>query len=438
MASKRHFRKHACEAEPTLAVEESSENNMPKTSRPQHDPLQLLIEGALQSGRFIPYSEGWGFTSHLGAVADQIQGLLASESARAAELYEMFLAGCNKKAEEIDDSDGYLGEFAEGLICRWIRARQAANAAPDETAKRLLDWMDDDPYGFCSSVERRAAEAFDRTGLEAFERLVRKRFDAGGGNWWANILRAVYSAQRDVERYVELCRATEFTPGDCETIAGMLQAKRKFADALAWVERGIKLQEGERFPVTGCGLAGMKRQLLKRLGRGEEALTSAWAAFEAYPSELAYSELMRYVPKDRRSEWHEKAMLAADGGDLGSLIGLCLATKETDRLVRRLQNASDREIENLSHYTTEPAAKHLAKPHPEVAARVYRALGMRILNSGKSKYYGAALENFQAAKSCYMKAGQPHEWEMVMSQVRSAHHRKYGFMPGFEKVAACR
>jgi hypothetical protein len=41
-------------------------------------------------------------------------------------LCETFLAGCNAKAEEIDDSDGELGMFAGGLFCGWIKARQYA------------------------------------------------------------------------------------------------------------------------------------------------------------------------------------------------------------------------------------------------------------------------------------------------------------------------
>lgn len=44
-------------------------------------------------------------------------------------------------------------------------------------------------------------------------------------------------------------------------------------------------------------------------------------------------------------------------------------------------------LEGLSHYTTEPAAKRLAKLDPAVAAKLFRALGMRILNARKSKYY---------------------------------------------------
>jgi hypothetical protein len=65
--------------------------------------------------------------------------------------------------------------------------------------------------------------------------------------------------------------------------------------------------------------------------------------------------------------------------------------EEIDRLVVRLRTAPHQELESLSHYMIEPAAKKLARLHPDIAAKVYRALGMRILNAKKSKYYDAAL-----------------------------------------------
>jgi len=113
---------------------------------------------------------------------------------------------------------------------------------------------------------------------------------------------------------------------------------------------------------------------------------------------------MRYVPKANRARWHKKAMDAAARADLHSVIELWLETKEMDRLVERLCKARDEMLESISHYTTEPGAKKLAKAHPDVAAKVYRALGIRILEAKKSKYYDAALSNFEDARRCYERA----------------------------------
>jgi hypothetical protein len=61
---------------------------------------------------------------------------------------------------------------------------------------------------------------------------------------------------------------------------------------------------------------------------------------------------------------------------------------------------------------------------------------MRIVNAGKSKYYEAALSNFERASRCYKRAGLTAGWEETVRQVRACHHRKTGFMSGFEALAA--
>jgi hypothetical protein len=136
-----------------------------------------MIESALQPGRFVGWNEGLAFVSDLSRVEREIVNLVTSEHARAVALYETFIAACNEKAEDVDDSDGEFGTFAGGLYSGWIAARQAADADRGETAQLLLEWMDDDAYGFCNDLELSAVKVLDRTGLEAFESEVRARFD---------------------------------------------------------------------------------------------------------------------------------------------------------------------------------------------------------------------------------------------------------------------
>jgi hypothetical protein len=180
----------------------------------------------------------------------------------------------------------------------------------------------------------------------------------------------------------------------------------------------------------------MKRALLAKLGRSGDALESAWSEFEEHPSTFRYKELMRYVPAKERKAWHEKAMTASEKGDLSSQIELWLEKKERGRLVTRLRKATDKELEGLSHYKTEPLAGKLDRSHPEIAARVYRALCMRIVNAGKSKYYHAALDNLEHAKKCYTRAGLKADWEALVAEIRELHSRKRGFMSGFDPIVS--
>jgi len=427
---------------------------MTRPPRSKPDPIEREIELALNPGVFIPDRASFSFVGGLEEVAARIAKLIPVDPDRATALYEAFLAGCYEKADELDGSSGSFGQCVQDLFRSWIKARRAAGADPDDTATRLLAWMDDDPYGFCYQLEQGAAKAFDKAGLAAFEKRIRARFDAAagetpppGGSWqsnpeyarrrWGETLRAVYLAQKNVAAYVALADRTRLTAQDCSALATMLISRRKPEEALAWVERGIGLDKQTPHGSTGgYDLAKLQRELLTKLGRGGEALDAAWAAYREHPSKFTYDDLMTFVPKAERSVWHEKALEAAKGADLHALIELFLETREIEHLAELVRRSEDDQLEGVSHYATEPAAKRLEKTHPHEAARLWRAQGMRIVNAKKSQSYEAALSNFEGARRCYEKAGLTAEWKKTVNQVRAAHHRKIGFMAGFEEIAA--
>jgi hypothetical protein len=385
----------------------------------------------------------FSFVSALKKVAADIQKLIPVQAARAVTLCEAFLAGCHAKAEQLDDSSGNFGMFVKDLICLWIKARQADGADPDKTAATLLAWMDDDPYAFCYEIEKDTSAAFDQAGRTAFEKQVRARFEAVSeepASWpyrrLSAVLRAIYVAQRKVLAYVEHAERTGLTPEDCLAVAKLL-AVRKPADALAWVERERALDREKQFQSGGgYDLDKLHRELLTGLGRGDEALQAAWADFREHPSKYSYDDLMKFVPKAERADWHEKAMNAAKGADLQSAIELFVETKEADRLAELVRGSTDSSLQAVSHYATEPAAKRLEKAHPGLAARLWRAQGMRIVDAKKSKYYDAALANFERARDCYKRAGLATEWEETVRRMCAAHFRKSGFIGEFQKLAA--
>ena len=418
--------------------------------RKQIDPLEQAIEAALSPGSFISYKAAWSFVDDVQDVANDIGKIIKKEPKRAAHLFETFIAACHEKADEIDDSSGNFGMLVEGLFHGWIKACQTANHDSDKTAKALLSWMEDDPYGFCHDLDREAVKVLDKQGLEAFIRRIRskfessliqddqeKRFPGYARRRWGEILKTLLAGQRNVAAYIALCEQTELKAKDCKAVAKIYRSRRRPEDALSWVERGLEIaRSNSRRSIDEHDLREMRRALQAKLGRSEDALQSAWSEFEAYPSTFTYKELMRYVPAKEKMAWHQKAMEASETGDLFSLIELWLKKKEDDRLVSRLRRATDEELEDLSHYRTEPLARKLERSHPDISARVYRALCMRIVNAGKSKYYAAALDNIEHAKKCYAKAGLDADWQAVVADVRNRHFRKKGFMAGFEDIVA--
>ena len=303
--------------------------------------------------------------------------------------------------------------------------------------------MDNDPYAFCYEIEKDAAAAFNKVGPAAFERQIRARFETASddpSSWEyrraSGILRAIYCAQRDIQAYVALSEQTGLKPEDCLTVARLLATQRP-GEALAWVERGRGLDREMQFrSKAGYDLDKLQRELLTKLGRQGEALEAAWADFQQHPSKFTYDDLMKFVPKAERREWHERALDAAKRADLHSLLELFIETKETGRLAELVRGSTDKALEDVSHYATEPAAKRLEKKHSDLAARLWRAQWMRIVDAKKSKYYDAALSNFERARDCYERAGLSAEWEKTVRQVCSAHYRKSGFISGFQALAA--
>ena len=418
--------------------------------RKQIDPLEQAIEAALSPGSFISYNASWSFVDDVLGVANDIGKIIKKEPERAANLYETFIAACHEKAAEIDDSSGNFGMLVEDLFRGWIQARQAAKHDPDETAKSLLSWMEDDPYGFCHDLDREVVKVLDKKGLEAFIRRIRSKFESAltqddeekhfpgyARRKWGSALKTLLAHQRNVDAYIALCEQTELEVKDCKAIAEIYRSRRRPEDALSWVERGLEIAQSDNGKsYEEYELRELKRALLAKVGRPGDALQSAWSEFEAHPSTFTYKELMRYVPAKEKMVWHQKAIEVSERGDLSSQIELWLEKKENDRLVSRLRRATDEELEGLSHYWTQPLARKLERSHPDISARVYRALCMRIVNAGKSKYYDAALDNIDHAKKCYTKAELDADWQAVVADVRKRHFRKKGFMDGFEDIVS--
>ena len=371
--------------------------------RSKADPIERQIESAFRPGTFIRDGECFSFVSGLEEVAAAIDTLVATEPVRAVALYETFLAGCHAKADELDDSSGSFGQFARDLICKWIKSRPATGADPHKTVTTLLVWMEDGPFAFCYRIEKDTAAAFDKAGLAAFEKQIRERFDAASvdpSSWTyrrtAEILREIYIAQEDIQAYIGLAEQTELKPEDCLVIAKVLVPWQP-NQALGWVERGRALDREKQFRSAAAhDLDKLHRELLSKLGRADEALEGAWGDFRKHPSKFTYDDLMKFVPTTERTAWHEKALNAASGADLHCAARI-IHRNEGNGAVggpgAQVFGRGSRKGEPLCH---RPAAKRLEKNHPGLAARLWRAQGMRIVNAKKSKYYNAALLKFRA------------------------------------------
>jgi hypothetical protein len=424
------------------------------SKRPKEDPLINEIRRVLMPGQYFQRDEVSELVGDLDVLNRKLEVLVKTgNSARSVDLYEVMLAGVYAKIEEADDECD-LALLFHRLACGWIRARQAAGRPAQETVGQLLKWMKNDDYGFCYDIEKVVIHALDRNGrrlfIGHFQGLIQKAMPAPTASSTKAIfdfdndvrlpalsLKQIYEAVGDAPAFAAVCEQLGISPRDCERLAGMEISKKHWACALEWVEKGIALEPARDWHnESSDSLKEMKPAILRHLGRKEDALALVWSEFQKHPGEFTYEELMSSVPRDERPKWHERAMAEAAGAGLSEFISLCVKTREWNRLGQRVYSVQSAELEALSHYDTEPAAKGLARKDPLAAAKVYRAMGLRILSTGKSKYYGAALDHFKKVRDLYGRAGQSLEWKALAEFVRKAHSRKSGFMADFEKVVS--
>jgi tetratricopeptide (TPR) repeat protein len=366
--------------------------------RKKSDPLVSALESALDLGEFISYNRSWDFIRDLEDVKHKIDALVKDGQAeRAVNLYEIFLSGCYEKADEIDDSGGNLGMFFEDLFSAWINARQKAKYDSEETVRNILRWMDNDDYGFCYEIERNVVKVLNKKSVQLFEAAIMIRFEKAFSSIVpkksqrvfdyplevrknASILKVIYGELKTTDAYLALCEKTGTSPTDCENIANIFKMKRKYQDALSWVEKGLRLEKkGNWGNQSSFGLTGLKQDLLNKLGRREDALDLSWVEFKKYPSNFSYETLMKFVDKKDVKHWHQKALGKAKDSSLSGFIDICTKTKEWDTLSEHISSIDTELLEELSHYTTERAVKGLAKKHGLAVAKIYCALGMRIL-----------------------------------------------------------
>ena len=118
-------------------------------------------------------------------------------------------------------------------------------------------------------------------------------------------------------------------------------SRNHWAKALEWVQKGSALKATRNWHnADAYGLEQLKPEILRHLGRREDALALAWGDFEKNPNEFAFKQLMRYVPKQEKTVWHKRAMAAADKSDLDGFVFLCVKAKEWERLAQRVHSAT--------------------------------------------------------------------------------------------------
>lgn len=421
-----------------------------KTKNEAH-PLEKRVERALKLGDFISWREVSDFRDELDRVFDEIALFADKQPKKALPIFDIFIAGCLEKGNEIDDSSNDLGSFLDELACAWTRCCSASGMKDDDYIRKLEHWIKADSIGSFSDLESTVIPALSREYREALEDELKSRLTAVAketpeissqdSNRIAHVrrraietLKKLYAGARNTMALIAFCETHGFDQKDCVDLATVFFGRCQFDRAREWAEKGLAIKE------DGCSkeyeLKDLRRKILKNMGRGTDAVADAWAEFEKHPSIYSFESVLESATKKDHADLKAKALVIFDRSAIREAAVALHKVRELDHLAFRLATATDKALRTIFYGDAIPIAEAVSKKYPKEAARLYIAQAFEILAEKRAKAYHHAHDYLQNAKTLLERIEETATWSALVVSIRREHRLKSSFMPGFEKIVA--
>ena len=400
---------------------------------------------------------------HVGGVVDGVRQLLT----RAEELVErsdgnnalLVLEALTDEYVEgwvnLDDSDGYAGEFFSELGAAWLDAALVADLTAEQRqqwADKLSAWQAEiGDYGIddvFDAAQTALLHGWDHPPLQR----VLKDEEAALGSWeeeppWyskeltAARLKAL-DRQARYQEYLNLSRAA----GQIEVYVTMLARVGRASEA---VELGLRhlvtsdqalalaktlfeqddLNAAVQVAEHGLTLDGDKgrlatwlRDLAADAGLDELALDSALIGFRARSSLEAYLRIQE-MSGDRWPDF-QRALLAhlRQERPYGAApVDIFLHEELWDDAIGAVDRAG-------GYSDIERVMDAVLEYRPEWVIQMALKQAERIIEPGQAKYYHHAVNWLERTRDAYAVAEREAEWEAYMRDLRDRHGRKYKLM----------
>ncbi|MFK4144950.1 SWIM zinc finger domain-containing protein [Streptomyces sp. NPDC004065] len=241
---------------------------------------------------YVEYADATRYARQVEEAADALRALASGGlAAQAVGLAEEAIRALGRAYEEVDDSDGVVGQAVAAVSEAHLEACSVARPDPDRLAEWLVgqvlgDWNDAadlDPLDY--------ADVLGPTGLARMRQLAaeaRRRRPNG----WAEryLMERLVKAEGDVDALVALY-AKDLVPSGAThlRIAEELEAAGRADEALAWAERGLRDTAAEAH-VDGR-LADYVCARYTQAGRTAETVAVRHDRFRVERSLVAYQQL---------------------------------------------------------------------------------------------------------------------------------------------------
>ncbi|MFN7920907.1 MAG: hypothetical protein U0Q16_12465, partial [Bryobacteraceae bacterium] len=308
---------------------------------------------------------------------------------------------------------------------------QQSRAKPSETIGTILRWLTG-----VTAAERTAAFAphLDADLAAGLERGLIANISGSQDGWreeWGSALSEFYRSRQMVQEYIELAQKNGVSSGDCRVAGELLLAKGNPAEALVWVDRGLAMKPDgtERHGE----LESVRRSILAKLGRVDEALDSAWESFLEQITPGGFKEVLAYAPVGALDNWRAHALAEAQRHAAQGGFELLCAERACPQL-RAMLEQQDPALRRVRIELLSEAARVLRASDPWAAAEYHLLAAILRLDAARTGMQ-QPLESLSAAKACYREAGATAAWEARVEEVRARYGSRVSFMKRFDKLA---
>jgi uncharacterized Zn finger protein len=283
--------------------------------------FRKTIDDATRSNGYVAWDEVGELLNTLDEVLGSLAELLQpATSGILVELLEYAIERVEAMLEEVDDSDGGVGEIVARLGDLHIEACHMAMPDPAALAERLLQMELTSPFGICSFDPSVYREVLGEPGLHRYRELAlaewrtveaRKADDPyeAGRMAITRIMEGLAKERGDIEQLVEI-KSRDLSSGfRYLQIAELWHKAGKMELALEWAERGLAA-----FPDrTDHRLREFLVEIYLHCGRNDDAVALSWMQFEEQPVLENYKQLAMVAGK--AGQWHtrrERALSVVD------------------------------------------------------------------------------------------------------------------------------
>jgi len=425
----------------------SGKNKKTRHKQVDAEVYRRQVRGILHSldARSVRASEAYGYVGGLTDQLRQVQDtahkfLDAGDPETALAILMAIVEEAGPGIEYVDDSDGYLGDFLNGLGQPLAEAILSLdmNAVEREKLVRQLEKQSASlaDYGIEDGLDLAIQAATAGWGEE--RESAEEKYDAQVFGDLTGAKLNVLKRQGHTDEYLALSKKT----GRHLDYALMLCALGRVPEAIAYAEKYLataddahKMAERVRelgyiaqaisMGARGLKLSGAKIHLGEWLGpieaaqgRTEQALQAWLAAFLEHPTLATYETLKRLAGKTWRDLQPRVMETLRQSHDAMTLAQVLLSEQEWDEAIKVAERR------NVWYTVIETVADAVTPHRPEWVARTSIKQAERLMAEAQSKHYPIAANWLKKAKQAYVQMGQTHEWQAYLEKVKEQYKRR--------------